>query len=130
VVAVAAVVLPAAAAVLYTYPPGEGSFYPPCLFHIVTGLHCPGCGGTRCAHALLHGDLPQALAWNPLLVVSLPFVAAFFISAVYRSWTGRRLPVRRLPGWATYLTLGIIIAFWVLRNIDIYPLTLLAPHKL
>ena len=57
--------------VVYRFPPTEYSFYPRCYFNELTGLYCPGCGGTRCAYALLHGDLAQAAAYN-LLVGHLP----------------------------------------------------------
>ena len=126
----AAGLLPAGAALLYTYPPGENSFYPPCVFHLLTGLHCPGCGATRCLSALAHGDLPQALAYNPLLVVTLPLLAAALLQMGYWLWTGRRWPVRRLPAWSIRVLLWVIVAYAVLRNIDVYPLTLLAPHTL
>jgi hypothetical protein len=126
----AAVVLPAAAAVLYTYPPGEHAFYPRCVFFVVTGLHCPGCGATRCLHALLHGDLAQALSYNPLLVVLLPALVVGVLRGAYASWTGRPVPGRRLPGWSIQLLFWVIVAFWVLRNVDVYPFTLLTPHAL
>lgn len=29
----------------------------PCAFHSLTGLYCPGCGGTRAVRELLYGDL-------------------------------------------------------------------------
>ena len=47
---------------LYVAAPTPDSYFPRCLFHMLTGLHCPGCGSTRCLHALVHGDLPQAVA--------------------------------------------------------------------
>ena len=127
-VLLAAVVVPAGAATLRAYPPGEATFYPACWFHALTGMHCPGCGGTRCAGALVHGDLRQAVAFNPLLVAALPLLAVGLAASGYRQWTGRRLPLPRLPGWSIELLFWVIIAFWVLRNVPIYPLTLLAPH--
>ena len=51
--------------VLYCYNPSTSSFYPLCLFHSVTGLHCAGCGGLRAAHALLHGNVAESFAYNP-----------------------------------------------------------------
>ncbi len=78
--------------------------------------------------ALAHGDLPQAVAYNPLLIVMLPFVAVGLFAMAFRLWTGRRLPLPRLPGWAIYTLLCVIVLFGVLRNVDVYPLTLLAPH--
>jgi Protein of unknown function (DUF2752) len=132
-VLIVAVGLPVVVAVLDRYPPGApgaGSIYPPCVFHALTGLHCPGCGATRCTYALVHGDLPQALAYNPLLVVALPFLAASLAASAYRLWTGRPPWRRRLPGWSIYLIFAVVFTYWVLRNVDVYPLTLLAPHRL
>ena len=40
----AAVASPAAAAVLYWVEPTDGSWYPRCWLHWLTGLHCPFCG--------------------------------------------------------------------------------------
>ncbi len=129
-VLLAAIVLPAGAAILYTFPPAESRFYPPCAFHALTGLHCPGCGATRCLHALAHGDVAQALAYNPLLVVALPFLSVGVFSGAYNVWTGRRLPLPRLPAWSIYAIFWLLLAYWVLRNVDAYPFTLLAPHTL
>jgi len=118
-VLLAAVVLPAGATLLYHYPPEEYGFYPSCMFRAVTGWHCPGCGATRCCSALLHGDLAQAFAYNPLFMVASPLLLASLLQMVYGQWTGRRGPLPRLPPWSIYLI------FW-----DVYPLTLLAPHTL
>src|SRR5580698_10298809 len=75
VVLVAAVGIPLGVTLLYHYTPmGENRFWPGCTFHSLTGLHCPGCGATRCCHALVHGDIEQALAWNPLFVLLLPYI--------------------------------------------------------
>ena len=40
-----------------------------CLFKQVTGCPCPTCGSTRAALSLAHGDMFDALAWNPLMVM-------------------------------------------------------------
>ena len=119
---------PAGLALLYTYPPNEFGFYPGCYFHALTGLHCPGCGATRAAHALLHGDVPQAFAYNPLFLLALPLLVAVGSRFLVQLWTGRPSLDRRLPSWCIYSILVVILAFWVLRNIDVYPLNLLAPH--
>jgi hypothetical protein len=130
VVLLAAVVLPAVATIVYHFPPEEYGFYPGCVFHAVTGWHCPGCGATRCCSALLHGDVAQAFAYNPLFMVASPLLLASLLQMAYGQWTGRRGPLPRLPPWSIYLIFWVIVAYWVLRNIDVYPLTLLAPHTL
>jgi len=48
----------------------------PCMFHLVTGLWCPGCGATRALVALEHGDLHSAVRNNALLFLLAPILAA------------------------------------------------------
>jgi len=91
----------------------------PCPFHLVTGLWCPACGATRALHALVHGDLPEAMARNPLFVALLP-VGAW----LWMAWASPRLggptlghlPRRRLV--VTILVL-VTVAFGVLRNLPV-----------
>ncbi len=44
---------------------------PSCVFLAVTGLPCPTCGTTRSFLHLAHGDLPAALAQNPLAAAAM-----------------------------------------------------------
>lgn len=67
---------------------------PPCLFHALTGLPCPTCGGTRCARSLLAGNFPAALGWNPLVV--LLAAAAALYAGYALAVTALRLPRVRL----------------------------------
>jgi hypothetical protein len=53
-----------------------------CPFLSVTGYPCLTCGATRCAIALLHGDLSLAWSWNPLALVALCGVALFDLYAL------------------------------------------------
>ena len=40
---------------LYAHDPHQPGAYPACVLHALTGLYCPGCGGTRAAYDLVHG---------------------------------------------------------------------------
>jgi hypothetical protein len=126
--ALAALVL--GAVVLYRVPPVEGSFYPPCVFHELTGFHCPGCGATRCLHALLHGELRQAVAYNLMLVVFLPFLMLHGARVGHALLAGSQICSRWMPAWAIRGLFVLIVAFWIVRNIPLYPFLLLAPHEL
>ena len=123
-----AVGVPAAAAFLYFVPPGQEAPYPPCWFHALTGLHCPGCGSTRCLHALLHGDLGQAAAYNGLLLLALPFLLFWAVHAALRAWHGRPASGDALRGWPAFVI--VLVLFGVLRNLPVAPFNLLAPHAL
>lgn len=105
------------AALLYFFNPSAGGFYPRCFFHMITGWDCPGCGGLRATHQLLHGHLREAFALNPLFVVSLPFVAYFTARPVVTSVTGRKLPQPFKSAAWMWVVAAIVVAFGVLRNL-------------
>ena len=49
-------------------------FFPKCPFLWLTGLKCPGCGSQRAVHFLLNLDFQQAFHFQPLMVLSLPYL--------------------------------------------------------
>jgi hypothetical protein len=127
---VSALTTAAALAILYRFPPTAGGFYPPCLFHTLTGLQCPGCGATRSLHALLHGRLAQAAAYNLLVLTALPVLVVWFGLVWLALLTGRPVPSVRLPGWTIYALFAVLILFWIVRNLPFAPFTFLTPHEL
>lgn len=44
-----------------------------CPFKWLTGIPCPGCGGTRALIAILHGHIIEAFLINPLSVLLIIF---------------------------------------------------------
>mgnify|MGYP001135663182 CR=1 FL=1 len=42
----------------------------PCLFRLLTGFYCPGCGGTRALWALLSGHPLLSFLYHPLVPYS------------------------------------------------------------
>ena len=113
--------------VLFVFNPAGSSFYPPCPFHKLTGLYCPGCGSLRAMHQLLHGNLPAAFSLNPLMVLSLPFLGYWFISYNVPGVRKRTQKSVIIPAFGIWLILLIILLFWILRNTGAYHFTLLAP---
>ncbi|MFA4944157.1 MAG: DUF2752 domain-containing protein [Lentisphaeria bacterium] len=115
----------ALAALLYRFDPAGARFYPPCLWHQLTGLHCAGCGGTRAAHALLHLDLATAIRQNSFLVlVALPLLALALLQVAL----GRGFFSARVQHW---LLVGFLILaglFTVARNLPYAPFHWLAPR--
>lgn len=103
-------------AVLFFFNPAEHGFFPPCLFHRLTGWNCPGCGATRSAHELLHGHLAAAWRDNALLVCALPFGVWLAVRAVVRRRRGETRPAVFRP-LAFWILLAVLVGFTVLRNL-------------
>lgn len=101
---------------------------PGCTFHRLTGLHCPGCGMTRAAAALAHGDLAAAFRFNPVGMVLLP-LALIGLGLEALAWIRAKPPRHRLQAGprTAWLLVWLVIAFWILRNLPWFPFTLLAP---
>jgi len=105
---------------------------PPCLFYELTGLLCPGCGTGRYLLSALHLDFYAAFRYNPLLFVSFPFLA-YYVTKLYIAFVFGKdvLPFPDIKNrWFGITVTAVVIAYWILRNIPLFPFTLLNPNML
>jgi len=91
---------------------------PTCPLHALTGLYCPGCGGTRAIQALLHGDPGRALAYNPLLPFMLALGLFLLADQVLLRLKGKRLIPLRHHGKLALAALAVVALFFLARNMD------------
>jgi hypothetical protein len=66
---------------------------PLCLFHRVTGLPCPFCGGTRSFAAMAHGNIGAAAHVYPIGPLMFLAVLAAVLYCTWAVTTGKRLHV-------------------------------------
>lgn len=99
---------------------------PKCAIHELTGLYCPGCGGTRAARALLAGDLMGALRQNALLPLTLLVVGVATVR-VLRSVAGRRPVSWHIGGRAAQVAVLVVLGYAVLRNLPLSVFEMLRP---
>jgi len=102
--------------VLYFFDPARAGFYPVCLFHRTTGLLCPGCGGLRSVHQLLHGHLGAAFRLNPLPVLAVPFGALVGVGWLAARARGRPVSFKVRPVWI-WVGLLALLFFTIVRNL-------------
>ena len=96
--------------------PNQPGHYPVCPLLRLTGMYCPGCGGLRSAHAVMHGDFAAALTDNALAVVGYLAFAVVWAVWVVRSVRGR--PARIELGPVHMWSLGaLLLVFTVVRNL-------------
>ena len=88
----------------------------PCLFHLLTGLECPGCGISRMCLALLQLDFVSAARYNLLVLCLLPF------GGVLALWKARqyvRTGETLMSTWEKVfycIAFVLCIVFTILRN--------------
>ena len=108
-----------AAGVLRVFNPATVWFFPPCPFRLVTGYLCPGCGTLRALHQLLNGHVAAAFALNPLMLLLLPYVGYSAASTAWETAFGRTLPHIFIRPIFIWILLGVIVVFWVGRNVPL-----------
>lgn len=96
-------------------PHRPGFLYPTCPFKWLTGWECPGCGGLRMTHDVLHGDLAAAVVDNVFLLLGLPLLA---IWVLVRWRRGERL----MPATAIATVIIAAVAWTIVRNWSGFPL--------
>jgi hypothetical protein len=114
-------VLLAGVAYLFVFEPGKTGLFPVCLFRLVTGYQCPGCGSTRAMHQLLHGEVIAAFMLNPFFLLAIPFLLYALIrysTIVMRGGVPRQ---NTLPAPYIYALFFVVLSFWIFRNTPFYP---------
>ena len=116
-----------AAVVLYQHGPSSAGWFPGCLFHRLTGLECPGCGMTRATYAALHGRFGEALRFNPLGMIVVPALVGLVGMQIPAWLRGEAQAFRfRVGPCGCWWLVGVVLGYWVLRNLPVWPFMLLA----
>lgn len=94
-----------------------------CSFRHVTGLYCPGCGGTHAIVSLASGQVLDSFLYHPLV----PYTAACF--AIFLLWNSICLLIKNKADSVrfihfhilyVYIGIGIIFLQWIVKNIMLY----------
>ncbi len=111
----------AGAIYVFVFEPGKSGIFLSCPFRALTGFTCPGCGGTRGLHHLLHGDPIAAFQLNPLFVVALPFLLYALIRYSDSVIRQRPLTPNQLKPKYIWILFVTVLSFWIFRNTPWYP---------
>ena len=91
---------------------------PSCPF-LKMGVLCPACGGTRCVHLLIHGDIWGSFQMNPYIFLSFLFAGFLMVllhcAAIFNR--GEKL-LKTLARPATVIIWAVgFVLFGILRNL-------------
>ncbi len=105
------------AGVLLRFPPAQYNFYPACPIHEYLHLQCPGCGATRAIAALLRGHLGEAMHFNALITLMLPFAAVYGVLCYGRFVQRKAIHWPQPPRAVLYAAFSVAAIFTAIRNL-------------
>ena len=88
-----------------------------CQFRHLTGLYCPGCGGTRAFIYLIHGNIPMSILYHPLVIYAVILTAFFYMSQTLRFLTHGRVKGVHLKYFYLYIALFLVVVNFIIKNI-------------
>lgn len=91
---------------------------PPCIFHLLTGYYCPGCGGTRAFRALLHGHILDSLCYHPVVLYGLSVYLYFMLTQTIQRLSRQKFSIgMRYRSIYAWICVAVILGNFVLKNL-------------
>lgn len=101
-----------------------------CMFHALTGIYCPGCGGTRSVYYLLTGHPLLSLRYHPITLYTITGISYVCIRLLLDHVAARQAAQRKTsqkafgrhkkyhpsPAWL-WVALAVILVNWFVKNL-------------
>jgi len=102
-------------------------FLPPCAIYNFSGFYCGSCGITRMLIHLSEFQIIAAFKNNPFLFLLLFYAGVLLIIQHICVLRKQAFPKRLFQTHYLYILLVLFVLFSIMRNIPVYPFTLLIP---
>lgn len=89
----------------------------PCVMLTLSGMYCPGCGGTRAVECLLEGRLLQSLIYHPLVPYTAVLTICCIFSHTLNLLTRGKVRAMRFRAIYLYVMLIILVVQWIGKNV-------------
>ncbi|UIJ34475.1 DUF2752 domain-containing protein [Allobranchiibius sp. GilTou73] len=116
--AVGGLLVGVATVALHFRDPHQHGSWGMCPLYALTGIYCPGCGGLRAVNDLTNGNLRAALSSNVFVVLLMPVVVGWWLTALRNRWRGvPSAPFARQHATVlTYVIGAVAVIFMIVRN--------------
>lgn len=92
----------------------------PCLFKLHTGLYCPGCGITHMFVELSKLHFVEAFKYNPVVFVLMPIWCVLLANFTRKYILFGVTQMNQLKQIVLWLSVGCLMVFFFIRNIENY----------
>lgn len=121
------IIITGLAVLFFILDPSKNSIFPRCTFNVLTSYYCPGCGSQRAIHSLLHLDVAGVVHYNFLILPAMLLIIYHYLHPVLNKIFKWKLPNIFYLKNTPWIILGVVVVFWIVRNIPVFPFTELAP---
>lgn len=88
-----------------------------CVFRALTGIYCPGCGGTRALRLLFKGDIIHSLMYHPLIAYTAVLTAIFYASQTVRFISRGRIKGLHIRAFHLIAGGALLALNWIVKNL-------------
>lgn len=97
--------------------------FAPCILYTLTGVYCPGCGGTRSVLHLLTGHPLKCLIYHPLVFYAAVVGGWFMISQTVERISRHRLAIgMKFRDGFLWAALILVVINFILKNFFLFVL--------
>lgn len=89
---------------------------PKCDFHALTGMYCPGCGGTRAVIALLNGNWVHSFLYHAFVPYFVILYIVFMARGTLAILTKGKFQYMRFYNGYIFLGVAIILIQFIVKN--------------
>ena len=101
--------------IFYVTDGTAAEWYPKCQFRSLSGLYCPGCGGTHAIMLLLRGHFLKSFYAHPFVL----YAVQAYICFMSNMWISRHVKTRQIKVMNLlpfiYVGIGIIFLQWIVK---------------
>lgn len=91
-----------------------------CSLRKISGLPCPGCGGTRAFYHFFRGELTESIRLNPIVVYGMGAYLHFMCLFAYRKHTGRNWEKEIPIQYYLYGAAVVLLLQWIFKLAHIF----------
>ena len=88
----------------------------PCVVKEITGIYCPGCGGTRAVKAFFEFRILRSILLHPLVMYVIGLFLWFMASYVAAFLSKGKICCLALRPIHGYIAVFLLLGNWVLKN--------------